>query len=197
MKILRLIIALQLIVNIYSSEENSVIQDASYLIYDGSTEVYQSFGASHYANFYTFDGERLRTIKHNNDYYAMEQKLDINARKPQPKKLRLFYCSTAMSITGQLLNVQSYLLFFYDKHCNKIYKFYYDGPFPATINTISEQKTSILKNNNQLFKIGELLDLSIVENLTSQEFKELNCNANSNENIVKKAKNKKKSCVIL
>lgn len=68
-----------------ATEYTPIVPHASYVVYNGYMKI--SGGAptrSRRATFYTYDGNPLQTIEHNQCFDAMRRKIDPRAPKPQP-----------------------------------------------------------------------------------------------------------------
>lgn len=152
-KYLLILVLIIAVVDSYSMEQDdSVVPNASYVIYEGDTGV--PGGVPHhsrYVTFYSSCGDLIKKIEHNFDFQLIEKRLDSAAPKPQPTKYKIKHCPGISLGFGFKSEPRDFVVF-YDKNGNKIDKFLYDK-------NNDEMETTIFSEtvNHKKYKLQDLL----------------------------------------
>jgi hypothetical protein len=133
--------------------EETVIPQASYLIYEGAGEIGGVAGGSKKVTFYTFDGNPIKTIEHHFRFPQMDRLLDPQAPKPQPTRYAVIYWP-AISIGWGTKGMPGHFIHFFDKNNNKINSYRLDTSKPNALTEFDEKPSSEL--NLTLLSKGDI-----------------------------------------
>jgi len=159
-------------------DEDKIISNASYCIFEGDNpkDIIGGIpGSSKTVTFYTFNGDKIKTIEHNFHFPLMRGKLDPKAPKPQPVSCMLRFWPAIELDFGMTKGVPGWFIIFYDKNGNRIesYRYYYD--IQKNVISVMDKDYLFDKSNPQLIAEDFPLDLSKIREvkINMDEYKKI------------------------
>lgn len=157
-------------------ENDTVIPDAAYLIYDGAEHAVPTGaipGRAEFATFYSATGDTLRTVSREEcDLFEVGKRLDPHAPKPQPATYAIKYWPAFQIGFGLTKGAPGYFIVFRDRHGNHVKSYRYDQNARTITTACSRDGNTVISLDR--FADLESLDTSVVHEAYSDEIRDHN-----------------------
>lgn len=159
-KTIKFMIALLAVVtnlSVMASLDESVISQASYMVYDDANDLGWMSSSGGFVTFYTAQGDYIEKVEHNFRFSSMKSKLDKSAPRPQPVAYKVKYWP-AFPIKGNprvTKGVPGDFIIFYDKNGNVIARYRFNKE--SRLFSITSSEGTIVEYSTDHFNDPEVM----------------------------------------